>query len=250
MADTLGSPPVSQQTPTPVGEEEASPPPRNKMRIFAIGLGVLLLVLVVSFYIGVNTPPQDSSAPMVIASPEGPMKQKPEDEGGMDIPNQDKLVYNLIEDGTEENIHNNPPATTSRSATKPATKPTTKPKPATKPPAIAIKRPNAEPYHKVETPADAPTVVSPNFIPPKSGDFRIQIASLKNQADAMREWQRLAAKYPMLKGMNHHIEVANLGTRGFRHRLQVGTFPTRQSAGDVCGNLKAKGGDCIVVKQP
>jgi len=208
--------------------EESSPPPRNKMRIFILILLAIVVVLVVAFYVGINgmgsgnNSGVSSTEPMVISPPDAAIKERPADPGGLAIPDQNKLVYNLIEeDQPEENVH-----------TKPA--------------------PEPELWHKVEKPQTPSTkrVVSPDFIPPKSGDYRIQIASLLNQADATKEWQRLAKKYPLLKDMDHRIHLANLGDKGFRHRIHVGTFPTRESAMRVCSQLKASGGDCLVVKQP
>ena len=76
--------------------------PRTKKRSLVwffgpvIGLPIVILVALI-YYLGVEMQGEgvQDSAPL-IAAPEAPAKIKPTDEGGMAVPNQDKLIYNEI----------------------------------------------------------------------------------------------------------------------------------------------------------
>jgi hypothetical protein len=42
------------------------------------------------------------------------------------------------------------------------------------------------------------------------------------------------------------IKRADLGDKGTYYRAMVGPFSTREQAIQLCGSLKAAGGDCVV----
>ena len=84
---------------------------------------------------------------------------------------------------------------------------------------------------------------------PASGDFVVQLASQKSERDAQASFRALQAKYPsVLAGRQPMIRRADLGDRGTYFRAQVGPFQSADQANDLCGNLKAAGGQCIVQK--
>ena len=85
---------------------------------------------------------------------------------------------------------------------------------------------------------DAPTAV---------GNYRVQLAALKSEADANSAWKRLAAKYPdVLGSLAPHLEKADLGTKGIYYRVQAGPFTDKNAARDVCAKLKGLGQQCLV----
>jgi hypothetical protein len=82
---------------------------------------------------------------------------------------------------------------------------------------------------------------------PATGNFVVQLTSQKTENDAQSSFRALQAKYPsVLAGRQPVIRRADLGDRGTYYRAQVGPFQTAEQANDLCGNLKAAGGQCIV----
>ena len=53
----------------------------------------------------------------------------------------------------------------------------------------------------------------------------------------------------MLNNQPYEIEVADLGSKGTYYRLKAGAFPTRDGADELCKDIKALGGTCIVKKK-
>ena len=83
-----------------------------------------------------------------------------------------------------------------------------------------------------------------------AGAFALQLASLKSSDAAEREWARLRGAYPKLMGgLSLIVQPADIQGVGKVYRLQVGAFPNRTAAADVCAQLKTKQQDCFVVRQ-
>lgn len=92
-------------------------------------------------------------------------------------------------------------------------------------------------------PAPAP----PNDKPTAVGNYRIQLASLKTEADARKTWKRLSGKYKDILGpLAFHLEKIDLGTKGVYYRVQAGPFTAKADAKDICTKLKAEGQQCLV----
>lgn len=99
-----------------------------------------------------------------------------------------------------------------------------------------------------QTDSGATTTPAPaNDAPTAAGNYRVQLAALKSEADAKTAWKRLAAKYPdVLGSLSLHLEKADLGTKGIYYRVQAGPFTDKNAARDICAKLKAKGQQCLV----
>jgi hypothetical protein len=83
--------------------------------------------------------------------------------------------------------------------------------------------------------------------PASAGSHVVQVASQKSEEDAQASFRSLQAKYPdVLAGRQPLIRRIELGDRGTFYRVQVGPFGSAEAANDLCGNLKAAGGQCIV----
>jgi hypothetical protein len=98
---------------------------------------------------------------------------------------------------------------------------------------------------------DTGTVTAPaapaNDAPTAAGNYRVQLAALKTEADAKTAWKRLAAKYPDILGpLAMHLEKVDLGTKGIYYRVQAGPFTDKNAARDICTKLKPKGQPCLV----
>ena len=81
------------------------------------------------------------------------------------------------------------------------------------------------------------------------GKYRIQLASMKSEKDAAREWLRLKAKYKStIGGISHSLEKRNLGNKGTYYCIHAGAFKSYGAAHNVCKQLIAKKQNCIVLE--
>lgn len=79
------------------------------------------------------------------------------------------------------------------------------------------------------------------------GRYVVQVSAQRNEADAQASFKALQQKYPnVLGGQQPMIRRADLGDKGIYFRAQVGPFATMDEANQLCNNLKAAGGQCIV----
>ncbi len=82
---------------------------------------------------------------------------------------------------------------------------------------------------------------------PRAGGYLVQLSSQRSEAEAQAALRGLQTKYPnVLGGQQATIRRAELGERGVFFRAMVGPFASRDQATQLCGTLKAAGGDCIV----
>lgn len=217
----------------------------------------------------------------VIQRPQTAVKIKPENPGGMDIPNQDKDVYNIVEkkvvDNTVvENLLPEPekpklpdivPAevevdanaknldeivdevveTETPKAAESKVENEVPEKPAD------ILKPKKEEAPKEEIKKEVNKVVEEVKEPVKAvekeapkGAWQIQLIASKNKDAIEKTWNNLAAKYALLKTYSHEIQSDNLGAQGMIYKLRAGSFATKEQAQAACATLKAKGlTDCI-----
>ena len=77
-------------------EEEERRRPRLWLVLTGTVAGLALAAAVIFIYGELSERSGDGEAPPVVAAEEGPDKLRPEDPGGMEVPDQDKLVYDRI----------------------------------------------------------------------------------------------------------------------------------------------------------
>jgi hypothetical protein len=214
--------------------------------------------------------------PLVVQAPATPARVKPENAGGLVPPNQDKEVYNRITPTavppTPEKLLPEPkvpslpangqlpapaaPKEAEQAKTAPAATPTpiqpgssgpTPPPAATMPtPATATTPAVAE---KPATTTEAgPSIASliDNMSGP-TGGWRVQIASVKSEDVAKSTWARLQAAHgDVLANLKMQPARVDLGDKGVWYRVQAGPLDEKQ-AHSVCGTLKGRKADCVVV---
>jgi cell division septation protein DedD len=131
----------------------------------------------------------------------------------------------------------------------------TSPRPAAPPPSGASAPLSLAPDSaELPPPGSAPMRTSPAAQPTRiasapsgGGGYLVQVSSQRSEADAQAAYRSLRAKYSNVLGDRQHvIRRADLGSRGVFYRAMVGPFGSREEAIQVCGNLKAAGGDCVV----
>ena len=83
---------------------------------------------------------------------------------------------------------------------------------------------------------------------PARGGFAIQVALVRDPADALEEWRRLERRHPSLAELkprpSRSVGVANKGTF---HRVVGGSFATKAEAWATCERLWEEGGECLAV---
>jgi SPOR domain len=185
----------------------------------------------------------------LIRADDRPTKVKPERPGGMEIPDQDNLIYNRSRPSVE---HLLPPPE------KPLPRPTT-------PPSGQIGSPAPAPATQATAPGatPAPTVAPAGPVaqaPPaapahgvqsaaKPGGNRLQLGSVRSEDDARREWDRIKQKNSDLLGSLSATPVrADLGDRGTYYRILTGPVADAATAERICSELKQRNIGCFLAR--
>ena len=107
--------------------------------------------------------------------------------------------------------------------------------------------PPALPRPKPQAAAPAPAA----FQAAAAGAYEVQLASVRQSADANRERLRLAAAHPKLLGaMDLRVQEARLEGAGVFYRVRSGAIGDLGVARDLCRRLEAAGQGCLVVRRP
>ncbi|MEQ8559394.1 MAG: SPOR domain-containing protein [Henriciella sp.] len=246
--------------------------------ILTLAIGVLIVFAAVvwnTYRQGVR--PQDGALPMVVAEAQ-PYKRVPDDRGGVEIDDLDRMLYDVI-DGSERAPKTAPQQVSSRNdgylrggppqdlrPSSPQGEASTQAAPAedelasgqrivsetpaSSPEALppVESQPEQRPVAQPEPVSPAPQPAS-RFAFAPGGDYLVQISALRSEEAATAAWQKARRSNPTIfEGASMSIERADLGAKGVYFRLRAGAFGTRESASDFCDAYKAEGGDCIVVR--
>ena len=219
---------------------------------------------------------EDAEIP-VVRRPQAAIKIQPADPGGMEILNQDKTVYDIVEKKETEEIKIEnllPPPEEPKlivaESSQPQSLPTTEDQevsitdeledivtPKTK--EVITDQPKTKEEIKIEIKPAQVTKAIPSPQPQidtmsKSttapvGTWQIQLISSPNKSAMEKAWNDLSKKYKMLKDLPHEVESADLGAKGTFYRLKAGAFKERQEADKICNSIKTSGGSCLVKKK-
>ncbi len=263
----------------PLPEEELLPArSARKSLLFGALIGLAAAAGAAWYILGSGGQPASGPQEVpVVKAEKAPVKVRPADPGGMDVPNQDKLVYNRVEQGTvkPEVEHLLPQPTQPRELPKAADglgdgmTPLPPPLPETAKPVETAKvtPPAAAPATPAEPPKPAPAPVAPVAkaeptpapaakpapapapTPAASGAWQVQLGALRDEAGAEQAWQRALKSAPELANLPHEVVRADLGAKGVFYRLRAGSFASRDQADGVCDGLKAKGVGCVIAKR-
>ncbi len=225
-----------------------------------------------------------ANIPVVRADPR-PMKVKPENPGGIDVPFQNTEIYDRVGQQTGGMAPVRPPAAGSVPPARPgerllpgpeAPMPRPQPPPApvaaipvvpeiVAPPDAVVVTPTPPPAARAPAPLAAapslpapaapavaaarPAPAAPAAAAPAGPGPRIQLASVRDMADAQREWARVTRQYSdVLGGLSPQFVPADLGDRGVFIRVQAGPFASPEAARAACDALRARGAGCNVVR--
>jgi SPOR domain len=79
--------------------------------------------------------------------------------------------------------------------------------------------------------------------------FRVQVAAVREEADARRAWDQLVRDLgPVLSEVQPFFERAETAN-GVFYRVQLGRFATQQSAESLCDELKQRNASCFVIRR-
>jgi hypothetical protein len=195
----------------------------------------------------------------------GPEKVRPQQEGGVEAPNQDMGVYNELNGAKQpqkpevllpqpEAPMTPPPASATAlgASQNQSTAVPTVPAPSLDAePAAGSPAPAAPPAASASAqPAPDQTAVAdtPTQTAMAAGAFRVQLAAVKSSDAAQVAWKKLTKTFPdVLKGLKLDVVKLERGADGALYRVQAGPFADRGAAEAACARLKGKNQGCLVV---
>jgi hypothetical protein len=182
----------------------------------------------------------------LIRADERPTKVKPENPGGMEVPDRDKLIYTQKRATVEHLLP--PPEKPMPRPTAPSAAPSGSPQPPLMTAAAGASNPAPEPPAgklPAKSGSPAPTAAKPAAAQ-QTGGARVQLASVRSEEAARQEWDRIRRANPDLLGSaSANFVRADLGEKGVFYRLQTAPI---SDAERVCGELKRRNIGCIIAR--
>ncbi len=218
---------------------------QNGRRGMFILIGSILALLAIATVIFVTYQPgtRDRGEPPRIKADNRPFKVEPADPGGVQTPDQDKNVYDVMAGKTvEENVVMAPGAEDPIEMPKSANIRVEPPKSAA--PRVAVTTPAPKPVAK---PAPAPT----RPVATGSGEYVVQIASVRSRGAANDIWAGVSKKFSrdIVTGLYSDVAQVDLGDKGIFYRLRVAGLADKNAANQLCTKFKAQGQACLVAKR-
>ena len=222
----------------------------------------------------IDTHLASSIALPVIVAPSGPARVPPDAPGGLQVPHQDKTVFDTFEDG-EEVIRpekllsraDTPLVVAVETAVKEISEGTTG--------TGVVKRTELEPGMAVaatSTPKDdtpLAEVADRNIVAPVTLEreeelegvissttsalnslYGVQLASFRSLDAAEAAWKKLSIRVPyLLADLSPTVIKVDLAAAGgIFYRLHAGTLPNLEAAAALCRSLTAEALDCLIVR--
>ena len=227
---------------------------QNGRRGMYILVGSILALLAIATVIFVTYQPgtRDRGEPPRVKADNQPFKVEPADPGGVQTPDQDKSVYDVMAGKTvEENVVTTPGAEMPIEMPKSANIQVDPPRAVT--PQVEVTTPAPKPVTK---PAPKPVVTAPapRATPPVatgSGDYVVQVASVRSYEAATDIWSSVSTKFSneMVTGLYSDIARVDLADKGIFYRLRVAGLADKEAANRLCAQFKARGQACLVAKR-
>ena len=264
---------IEEEAPSPFSREPVMEMmiDRNKslMKWHLIGLGCfagILIIIVSAFFIfGSDSDPEDIIT--ITATPE-PVRIKPEQAGGLAIPDQDKLIYNREREQAIkiEKLFPEPEKPVLPEIMLKPLEPEqpiiqAEPEPVkviVEPSSEAVKQETLVLPPKTQTKTQPKPQITTETQSVKKEDkvkkddkvfWRVQLLSAQKKNTAEKAWTSISKKHKaLLSNMSHDIVAAEIAGKGTFYRLQVGHFSTRDQANTLCTKLKAQKQECVPVK--
>lgn len=186
--------------------------------------------------------------PVIEADPR-PFKVRPEDPGGLRVPNQSELILERPAQRAQSPAQAGRPAAVAPPAESPnieGLRAAVMPPPAAAPPAAAPAAP-PPPAAATAMPAAAPTApAAPRGM--FGGQVTVQLGALPTAEAARAEWERLVRRLPELEGRSPAILRLDREGQPPLFRLRLGGLADQEAAARLCEQVRARGGACAVVR--
>jgi hypothetical protein len=189
------------------------------------------------------------SVPVVEADPR-PFKVRPDDPGGLRVPNQSELI---LERPAQRAQAGQPgrTATVAPGAEAPDLGGLRAAVAPVAPRQVVAEVP--EPVAPVPAPTVAPQPVAAPVAPPvarPTGRVQVQLGALTSEDAARAEWDRLSRRAPELfQGRTPQIMRLDRGEgQAPLFRLRTGGLPDQEAATEFCQQIRARGGACVPVR--
>lgn len=221
--------------------------------------------------VGTGERTDEGDVPVIVADA-GPFRVRPADPGGMQVPNQDQLVYQRMAGGGDPPAGRRievllPPPEAPLPVPRPAPPaPAPAAAPAEAPPPgepVRVPEPAPEPAGEpareaVAPPAQAgaaaalplpppPPPAAAQAAPRAEGSVQVQLAAVGTEAAVQSEWNRLRSRMPDLLG-DQTLTVSRGDRDGQAFwRVRTGRFADVAAARGFCEQVRARGFTCFVV---
>jgi hypothetical protein len=249
-----------------VGDQRDEAPARGNRRLMAIALTLAVMLLFAGglwfAYIQgtrhAGGSAQGANAVPLLRADERPAKIKPDQPGGMPVPDQNVSLYNekLAKSPVEKLLP--PPEQPLPRPVAPPTRPTAAPailmpppesSPETGPPATASQAVNPQTN---APPSAAPQAVQKAAVPASTETaaetVQVRLGSLRTPEAAREEWQRLKhINGDLLGNLKANAVSVDLGEKGVYYRIMAG--PLEEAAAErLCNEMKRRNHGCILAR--
>ncbi len=232
-----------------------------------LAVGALIAALVWGFSRG-----SSRNAPLIEADAR-PIKVRPDNPGGLRVPNQDELIFDrnrgarpatqgglapeaekprvdqlrqqLAERAAQEAARSAPPPAAPAQPATPQAAPRSAPQAAA--PAMPAPPATTSALTAPSLPAPVPATAE-RFAPVANGRAQVQLGALPSEAAARGEWDRLQKRVPELLS-NRRVTLAPLDREGqsTMFRIRTGGFADAATARAFCEEMKTRSIPCMVI---
>jgi len=232
-----------------------------------LAVGAVIAALVWGFSRG-----SSRNAPLIEADAR-PIKVRPDNPGGLRVPNQDELIFDRnrgarstapgglapeAENPRVDQLRAQLAERAAQEAARSAPPPAAPPQPAA-PPAAAPSAPQAAAPATPAPPATtsalrAPSLPAPvpstaeRFAPVPNGRAQVQLGALPSEAAARGEWERLQKRAPEFLG-NRRVSLVPFDREGQTtlYRIRTGGFADAATARAFCEEMRGRSIPCMVI---
>lgn len=233
-------------------------------RMLGISAGVLLVVaLAGGGWWAFRNLGGGSSVPLVEADPR-PFKVRPDDPGGLRVPNQSELILERPGQRAQQGQGARPGQVVAGAEApdlgglRAAAQPPARPAPASSAPPAAVPpgatsvvaQPSASLAPPVPPAGAAAASAAPASAARPVGRVQVQLGALPSEEAARAEWNRLVARMPELfQGRSPQVVRLDRGEgQTPLFRLRTGGLADQEAATSFCEQVRARGGACVPIR--
>lgn len=215
-------------------------------RVVVIGVLVGFVGLVSYVALNRDSITTEELNPTLVQAPEGAIKERAVEPGGMEVPHQDKEVFDLLSNQTAEN-DSTELAEEATAAVEAKVQEAAPVADAAKQQAAAMVAPTATPKAAEPVAPVATQPVETAKPAPAMTGWAVQLASFTKEADAQKAINTFRQKHTVLTNLQPQVRRVQL-EKGIYYRVVFGGLPNSTAASAVCAELKKSNQGCLNVK--